>query len=87
MKEGIHPNYREVVLRGHVQRLQVPSRVRAPDEGNHHLGRGRELPVFGWIPERIAPVLHRHPEVGRQHGGRVEPLPQPFRPQRSKLAA
>ena len=46
MKEGIHPNYRDVLLRGPVERLQVRDPFLRETKEMGKTDDGRELPLF-----------------------------------------
>ncbi len=78
MKEGIHPNYREVLFVDlsngfkFVTRSCVNTKETETFEGKEY------PPVQAGYFVRIAPLLHWHTKIRGQHGWPCGTLPQPL---------
>jgi ribosomal protein L31 len=69
MKEGIHPNYREVLFVDLSNGFKFVTRSCVNTKEMGKTDDGRELPaVQAGHLQRIAPLLHRHAEVRERHG-------------------
>ncbi|MEY4075525.1 MAG: ribosomal protein type [Pseudomonadota bacterium] len=72
MKEGIHPAYRDVCFIDLSNGFKFVTRSCVNTKETVKMDDGRELPLFKLDTssdlQRVAPLLHRHPEIGGQHG-------------------
>ncbi len=80
MKDGIHPNYREICFQDMSNGFKFVTRSCANTKETITMEDGREVAsVQAGHDQRVAPLLHRHSKVGRQHGRPRGEVPQPFR--------
>ncbi len=80
MKEGIHPNYRELLFVDLSNGFKFVTRSCVNTKETGKTDDGRELPLFKLdTSSESHPFLHRHAEVGGQHGRSRRALPQPLR--------
>ena len=77
-KQGIHPNYREVVFLDQSNGFKFVTRSCAPTKETIKLEDGRTAPVQAGNLFRIARFLHRHPKSVDSLGGRVEKFRNKF---------
>jgi ribosomal protein L31 len=80
MKEGIHPNYREVLFVDLSNGFKFVTRSCVNTKEMGKTDDGRELPMFKLdTSSESHPFLHRYAKVRGQHGWPRGALPQPFR--------
>ena len=79
MKEGIHPDYREVCFVDLSNGFQFVTRSCVNTKETIKLDDGRELPLFKLDTSSESPLLHRHPKIGGQHGRSRREVSQPLR--------
>ncbi len=79
MKEGIHPNYREVCFLDLSNNFKFVTRSCVNTKEMVTMDDGRELPLYKLDTSSESHLLHRHAKIRRQHGRPRREIPQPFR--------
>ncbi len=84
MKEGIHPNYREVLFADLSNGFKFVTRS-CVNTKEMETFEGKEYPLFKLDTSSESPLLHRYAKVRGQHGWPRGALPQPLRQDHSEV--